>query len=81
MKILKRRCPGFATIRHLVLSFWSILCGGQSCQFATLGRESSGYWAWGDRRVCPAVEEGLGGGENAVKHAWSNGRWRAKSIA
>ena len=29
VKILKRRCPGFSTMRHLVLSFRSILCGGQ----------------------------------------------------
>jgi hypothetical protein len=29
VRIPKRRCPGFATMRHLVLSFRSILCGGK----------------------------------------------------
>src|SRR5450755_1820068 len=30
VEILKRRCPGFATMRHLVLSFRGILCGESS---------------------------------------------------
>ena len=30
VELLKRRCPGFATMRHLVLSFRSIVCGGKA---------------------------------------------------
>ena len=29
IQILNRRCPGFATMRHLVLSFRNILCRGK----------------------------------------------------
>jgi hypothetical protein len=30
VEILKRLCPGFATMRHLVLSFRGIVCGGKT---------------------------------------------------
>ena len=35
VEILKLRCPGFATLRHLVLSFRGILCNGKVSSLQT----------------------------------------------
>ena len=73
VEILKRRCPGFATMRHLVLSFRSILCGGKVCslkrwaeQAEATGPEAIGGFVRHLRKDWAAVE-------NAVKQVWSNG--------
>src|SRR5438105_13036819 len=49
VEILKRRCPGFATMRHLVLSFRSILCGGKVSSLKRWAKkaESTGLGAIG----------------------------------
>ena len=73
VQILKRRCPGFATMRHLVLSFRSILCRGtvSSLRRWVEKAQGSGLEAIGGfvrqlRKDWVAVE-------NAVKQVWSNG--------
>jgi len=71
VEILKRRCPGFATMRHLVLSFRGIACGGKTSSWKAMGRESGSHWAGGYPRLCPAIEEGLERRAKRVKQVWS----------
>ena len=73
VKILNRRCPGFATMRHLVLSFRSILrCGKVSSlkRWAKKG-EAAGLGAIG--RFVRQLKRDWAAAENAVKQVWSNG--------
>jgi hypothetical protein len=62
VKILKHRCPGFATMRHLVLSFRTILCRGKVASLRRWAEkaQSTGLKAIGGF-VAP-IEERLGGG-------------------
>jgi transposase len=60
--ILKRRCPGFAAMRHLVLSFRGILCNGKVTSLRNWVKKSGRNGNPTDQRVCAAIEEGLGSG-------------------
>jgi transposase len=73
VKILKRRCPGFATMRHLVLSFRSILCGGKASSLRrwAVKAQGSGFRAIGS--FVRRLKKDWAAAENAVKHVWSNG--------
>ena len=73
VQILKRRCPGFATMRHLVLSFRSILCRGKvsSLRRWVEKAQGSGFKAIGG--FVRQLTKDWAAVENAVKHVWSNG--------
>jgi hypothetical protein len=64
VQILKRCCPSFAMMRHLVLSFRSILCGGKVAETAGMGAI---------RGFVRQLKRDWAAAENAVKHVWSNG--------
>jgi len=71
--ILKRRCPGYAMMRHLVLSFRSILCGGKvsSLRRWATKAEASGIEAMA--RFVRQLKKDWTAVENAVEQVWSNG--------
>ena len=73
VEILKRRCPGFATMRHLVLSFRGILCGGKvsSLKRWTEKAEASGLEAI--HGFVRQLKKDWAAVQNAVKQVWSNG--------
>jgi hypothetical protein len=60
VEILKRRCPGFATMRHLVLSFRGILCGGKASSLKRWAEKAEASGLEAIRGFGPALEEGLG---------------------
>jgi len=70
--ILKRRCPGFATMRHWVLSFRGILCRGKVSSFRRWVEkaEATGLEAIG--RFVRHLRKDWAEVENEVRHAWSN---------
>src|SRR5262249_14610558 len=69
-----RCCPGFATMRHLVLSFRSILCGGKVASLRRWAEKArdTGLEAIGG--VVRQLRKGWGGGGKPVENEWSNGR-------
>jgi len=71
--ILKRRCPGFGTMRHLVLSFRSILCRGKvpSLRRWATKAEASGIETMA--RFVRQLRKDWAAVENAVEQVWSNG--------
>ena len=71
--ILKRRCPGFAAMRHLVLSFRSILRGGKvsSLRHWAAKAEASGIEVI--VRFVRQLKKDWKAVENAVEQVWSNG--------
>jgi transposase len=71
--ILKRRCPGFARMRHLVLSFRGILCNGKASSLKGWAEKAE---ATGLEGICGFVRhlrKDWAAVENAVKEVWSNG--------
>jgi transposase len=71
--ILKRRCPGFTTMRHLLLSFHSILRGGK---VSSLRRWAAKAKSSGIDRIMRFVRQLRKDWEavkNAVEQVWSNG--------
>ena len=73
IKILKRRCPGFAMMRHLVLSFRSILCGGKVASMQRWAEEAEAAGIEAMSRFVRTLKRDWAAVENAVEQAWSNG--------
>jgi transposase len=71
--ILKRRCPGYATMRHLVLSFRSILCEGKVSSLRRWARKAEASGIEGIARFVRQLKKDWAAVENAVKQVWSNG--------
>lgn len=70
---LKRNCPGFATMRHLVLSFRSILCGGKASSLKHWVEKAEATGIEPLSRFVLRLEQDWSAVENAVEQVWSNG--------
>jgi transposase len=73
VEILKRRCPGFATMRHLVLSFRSIVCGGKSSSLKRWAKKAENAGLVAIDGFVRQLKRDWAAAENAVKQVWSNG--------
>jgi transposase len=73
VEILKRRCPGFATMRHLVLSFRGILCGGKVSSLRRWAEKAAASGIGMIVRFVRQLNKDWAAVENAVKQKWSNG--------
>ncbi len=73
VQILKRRCPVFSTMRHLVLSFRSILCGGKVSSLERWAEKAEAAGLGAIRGFVRQLKRDWAAAENAVKHVWSNG--------
>jgi transposase len=71
--ILKRRCPGFATMRHLVLSFRSILCSGKVSSLKRWAAKAEASGIEMIVRFVRQLKKDWAAVENAVEQVWSNG--------
>jgi len=71
--ILKRRCPGFATMRHLVLSFRSILRGGSVSSLRRWAAKAEASGIEVIVRFVRQLKKDWTAVENAVEQVWSNG--------
>lgn len=70
---LKVTCPGFATMRHLVLSFRSILCGGKVSSLQRWAEKAATAGIAAMKRFVEKLREDWEAAENAVEQIWSNG--------
>ena len=70
---LKGACPGFATMRHLVLSFRSILCGGKVSSLQRWAEKAATAGIPVMKRFVEKLQEDWEAAENAVEQIWSNG--------
>ena len=73
VEILKRRCPGFATMRHLVLSFRGILCGGKASSLRRWAKKAETSGIEMIVRFVRQLNKDWAAVENAAKQVWSNG--------
>jgi hypothetical protein len=73
VEILKRRCPGFATMRHLVLSFRGILCGGKASSLKRWAEKAEASGLEAIRGFVRQLKKDWAAVQNAVKQVWSNG--------
>src|SRR5450755_3389077 len=73
VEILKRRCPGFATMRHLVLSFRGILCNGKVSSLRKWMRKAEETGIGVIRAFVKQLKKDRAAVENAVEYVWSNG--------
>lgn len=73
VEILKRRCPGFAMMRHLVLSFRAILCGGKVSSLRRWAEKAKASGIEMIVRFVRQLNKDWVAVENAVKQDWSNG--------
>ena len=73
VKILKRRCPGFATMRHLVLSFRGILCRGKVSSLRRWAKKAEATGLEAISGFVRHLRKDWAAVENAVRQVWSNG--------
>jgi transposase len=73
VEILRRRCPGFGTMRHLVLSFRSIVCGGKASSLKRWAKKAETTGLEVLRGFVRQLKRDWAAAENAVKQIWSNG--------
>ncbi|MCU1293138.1 MAG: Mobile element protein [Bryobacterales bacterium] len=73
VEILKRRCPGFAMMRHLVLSFRSIVCGGKASSLKRWAEKAEATGFEAIRSFARQLKKDWAAVQNAVKQVWSNG--------
>ena len=73
VEILKLRCPGFATLRHLVLSFRGILCNGKVSSLQTWMKKAEEAGIGLIRAFVRQLKRDMAAVENAVDQVWSNG--------
>jgi transposase len=71
--ILKRRCPGFAAMRHLELSFRSTLRGGKVSSLIRCAAKAEASGIEVIARFARQLRKDWAAAENAVEQAWSNG--------
>ena len=72
VEFLKRHTD-FATMRHLVLSFRSILCGGKVASMQRWAEEAEAAGIEAMSRFVRTLKRDWAAVENAVEQAWSNG--------
>jgi len=70
---LKESCPGFATIRHLVLSFRSILWHGKTSSLKRWVKQADASGIDAMRRFARRLKHDWAAVQNAVELPWSNG--------
>src|SRR5450755_2971215 len=68
-----KRTPDFATMRHLVLSFRSILCGGKVSSMKRWIEEAKAAGIAAISRFVKQLKKDRAAVENAVEYVWSNG--------
>ena len=68
-----KQTADFATMRHLVLSFRSILLGGQVASLKRWIEKAEATGIEGMRRFVRQLKKDMEAVENAVKEVWSNG--------
>ena len=68
-----KRTPDFATMRHLVLSFRSILCGGKVSSMERWIEEAEAAGIAAISRFVKQLKKDRAAVENAVEYVWSNG--------
>ena len=68
-----KRTPDFAMMRHLVLSFRSILCGGKVSSMNRWIEEAEAVGIEAMSRFVRQLKKDRAAVENAVEQAWSNG--------
>jgi transposase len=68
-----KRIPDFATMRHLVLSFRSILCGGRVSSMRCWIAEAEAAGITAISTFVRQLKKDQVAVENAVRHDWSNG--------
>jgi hypothetical protein len=68
-----KRTPDFATMRHLVLSFRSILCGGKVSSMKRWIKEAEAAGIEAMTRFVRQLKKDRAAVENAVEQVWSNG--------
>jgi transposase len=73
VQILRRRCPGFATMRHLVPSFRGILCNGKLSSLRKWMENAEEAGIGVIREFVRQLKRDLPAVENAVEQVWSNG--------
>ena len=70
---LKCHCPGFAAMRHLVLSFRSIVCGGKASSLKRWAEKAEAAGLGAIHGFVRQLKKDWAAAENAVKQVWSNG--------
>jgi transposase len=70
---LKSQCPGFAAMRHLVLSFRSILCFGKASSLESWAEKAEATGIEALSRFVVRLKQDWSAVVNAVEQAWSNG--------
>jgi transposase len=73
VEILKLRCPNFAAMRHLVLSFRGILCNGKVSSLRKWMRKAEEAGIGVIRAFVHQLKRDMAAVENAVEQVWSNG--------
>jgi hypothetical protein len=68
-----KRTPDFATMRHLVLSFRSILCNGKGSSLKRWIEKAEAAGIEGISRFVRQLKKDQAAVENAVEQVWSNG--------
>jgi transposase len=68
-----KRTPNFATMRHLVLSFRSILCNGKVASLTRWIKEAETAKIGAMTRFVRQLKKDQAAVENAVEYVWSNG--------
>jgi transposase len=73
VEILKLRCPNFAAMRHLVLSFRGILCNGKVSSLRKWMTKAEEAGIAVIRTFVRQLKRDMAAVENAVEQVWSNG--------
>lgn len=73
VEILKHRCPGFAAMRHLVLSFRGILCKGKVTSLRDWVKKAEAAGIGLISAFVRQLKRDMTAVENAVEQLWSNG--------
>lgn len=73
IEFLKHNCPGFDAMRHLVLSFRSILCRGKAASLKRWLEQAEAAGIEAISRFVRQLKKDWAAVENAVKQVWSNG--------
>jgi len=73
VEILKRRCPGFGTMRHVMLSFRGIVCGGKASSLRRWAENAQATGIGAIQGFVGQLMKDWAAAENAVKRVWSKG--------
>ena len=73
LDFLKRSCPNFVIMRHLVLSFRGILCGGKVSSLKRWAEKAEATGIGAIQAFVRQLKKDWSAVEHAVEHLWSNG--------